>query len=83
MEKDRSGAIPRAGVIYFDIPRPPRPLVDAFSNIGVADLYGNLGAKMLTDSAILPLWFGARLVAPALTVLNAQVIASCCIGRWR
>lgn len=71
MEEDRSGAIPRAGVIYLDIPRPSRSLVDAFANIGVADVYENLGAEMLMDSAILPLWFGARIVGPAVTVMNS------------
>lgn len=71
MDEDRSGAIPRAGVIYLDIPRPPRPLVDAFANIGVADVYESVSAEMLMDSAILPLWFGARIVGPAVTVMNS------------
>jgi 4-hydroxy-4-methyl-2-oxoglutarate aldolase len=71
MEEDRGDVIPRAGVIYLDIPRPARSLVDAFANIGVADVYESLGAEMLMDSAILPLWFGARIVGPAVTVMNS------------
>jgi 4-hydroxy-4-methyl-2-oxoglutarate aldolase len=71
MKGDCGDAVPRAGVIYLDIPRPPRPLVDAFAEIGVADVYEDVGAEMRIDSAILPLWFSARVVGPALTVLNA------------
>lgn len=71
MEGNCGGAVPHAGVIYLDIPRPPRPLVDAFAGIGVADVYEDVGAERRIDSAILPLWFGARVVGPALTVLNA------------
>jgi 4-hydroxy-4-methyl-2-oxoglutarate aldolase len=71
MEGNCGGAVPRAGVIYLDIPRPPRPLVEAFAEIGVADVYEDVGAEMQIDSAIVPLWLGARVVGPALTVLNA------------
>ncbi len=71
MDDHSGGNVPPVGVIYLDMPRPPRSLVDAFAEIGVADIHEGLGVDTLMDALIRPLWASARVVGPALTVLNS------------
>jgi 4-hydroxy-4-methyl-2-oxoglutarate aldolase len=71
MEHDQA-VISQPGVIYLDIPRPSQTLIDSFAEVGVADVHESLGVNTLMDAAVRSFWPGARMVGPALTVLNVS-----------
>ncbi len=57
--------------IYRDILRPSREDLLPFQEVGVADVLEGLDAgHALMDPAIRPVWTGAKIIGPALTVLT-------------
>jgi 4-hydroxy-4-methyl-2-oxoglutarate aldolase len=71
MEQDQS-TLSQSGVIYLDFPRLSQTLIDSFAEVAVAVVHESLGVDMLMDGAIRPVWPGAHMVGPALTVLNVS-----------
>jgi 4-hydroxy-4-methyl-2-oxoglutarate aldolase len=58
--------------IYHDIARPSREVLKPFADVGVSDVLEGLEMDTLLDPAIRPVWDGAQIIGPALTVLNTS-----------
>lgn len=56
--------------VFADILRPEREALKPFSEVGVADVLEGLGLDTLLDAGIKPVWHGAQIIGPAVTVLN-------------
>ncbi len=59
-----------SSIAVRNIPRPDAGVVEALSRFGVATLHEAQSRTGLMDTAIRPIWTGAALCGPALTVLT-------------
>jgi 4-hydroxy-4-methyl-2-oxoglutarate aldolase len=57
------------GVVHRAVPRPPRASVEALAPFGVSTIHEAMGRTGLMRPAIRPVYRGARLAGPAVTVL--------------
>jgi len=57
------------GIVKRTIPRPPREAVEHLSKFGVATVHEAMGRVGLTKPVLKPMYDGARLCGPAVTVL--------------
>jgi 4-hydroxy-4-methyl-2-oxoglutarate aldolase len=57
------------GVVHRAVPRPPRARVEALAPFGVSTIHEAMGRTGLMRPAIRPVYRGARLAGPAVTVL--------------
>jgi len=57
---------------FADLPRPDRESLRPFFEVGVSDVMEGLGLETLLSSEIRPVWHGAQIIGPALTVLNTR-----------
>jgi len=55
-------------VAVRNIPRPERDVVEGFSSLGVATVHEAMGRKGYLDSALNPIYRGAHIAGPAVTV---------------
>ena len=60
---------PTLGVVMRGLPRPDAAAVAALSTYGVATIHEAMGRLGLASPALRPVWPGARLCGPAVTVL--------------
>ncbi len=71
MTENFSQSLSKKYQVFADIPRPEREALNGFSEVGVSDVLEGLGLDSLLDAGIKPVWHGAQIIGPAVTVLNA------------